>query len=114
MRVFVITERVERGDASFMPEYRRLSAPSIEKYGARYVTSSFNNVVIEGDDMGKTSNLVSILEFESREAAERWYYSEEYQAAMKVRQQGWKLRVMIVDVDSSRQPSATSTVSPGA
>jgi uncharacterized protein (DUF1330 family) len=41
--------------------------------------------------------VVSILEFDSAEDAKRWYYSEDYQQAIKVRNTGSRARFILLD-----------------
>ena len=39
-------------------------------------------------DMKSVSGIVTLIEFESKEAAEKFYFSDEYQAAKSIRDKG--------------------------
>ncbi|MCV7056937.1 DUF1330 domain-containing protein [Mycolicibacterium gilvum] len=75
----IITEDVK--DQAGMAEYAKLAGKTM---GAAKVLA-FGPAVesLEGQWHG---NQTVLLEFESVEAAKEWYYSEEYQAAAKLRQ----------------------------
>ena len=75
----LITEDVKDPDG--MVEYSKLASQTM----ARATLLAFDQKaeVIEGTWHGTQTVL---LEFESEEAAKAWYYSDEYQAAVKLRQ----------------------------
>ncbi len=98
MPAFVIAERTETWDLSVVQEYRRLTAPTVQKHGGIYRTVSFNNQIVEGG-VAPAPDMIAVIEFPSREDAERWYHSPEYAEAIAVRQKGWKNRVMIIDAN---------------
>jgi uncharacterized protein (DUF1330 family) len=95
---YVIAERNEVWDLSVVQEYRRLTAPTVAKHGGLYRTVSFNNQVVEGETAA-VPDMIAVIEFPTREDAERWYRSPEYAEAIAVRQKGWKNRVMIIDAN---------------
>ena len=75
----IITEDIK--DEVGMGEYAKLAMQTM----ATATVLSFGPVVenLEGEWHGTQTVL---LEFESVEAAKEWYYSDEYQAALKLRQ----------------------------
>ncbi|EHI12820.1 DUF1330 domain-containing protein [Mycolicibacterium thermoresistibile] len=75
----VITEDVK--DPAGMAEYGKLAGPTMAN--AKVLAFDQKAEVIEGTWHGTQTVL---LEFESEEAAKAWYYSDEYQAAAKLRQ----------------------------
>lgn len=75
----IITEDVK--DAAGMGEYAKLAGQTMAN--AKILAFDTNAEQIEGDWHGTQTVL---LEFESEEAAKQWYYSDEYQDALKLRQ----------------------------
>jgi len=74
-----ITEDVKDPDG--MAEYAKLASQTMGN--AKILAFDSNAEQIEGQWHGTQTVL---LEFESEEAAKQWYYSDEYQAALKLRQ----------------------------
>ncbi|OBF28544.1 hypothetical protein A5727_25570 [Mycobacterium sp. ACS4331] len=64
-----------------MKEYAKLAMPAMGK--AKIVAVDTKPEVVEGSWHGTQT---VVLEFESVDAAKEWYYSDEYQAAVKLRQ----------------------------
>lgn len=75
----LITEDVK--DPAGMAEYGKLAAQTMA--GSTLLSFDSQPEVIEGVWHG---NQTVLLEFESAEAAREWYYSDAYQAAVKLRQ----------------------------
>jgi len=93
MPAYLIYQRLELWDSSFRETYRTLAEASMRKYGGKYLTVSRNNILLEGHGLPE---VVAILEFPSVEAAQDWYHSEDYQAAVKARNAGSRASFMIV------------------
>jgi uncharacterized protein (DUF1330 family) len=85
-----------------MTGYGPLVAAAIKKYGGRYLARGAKPEVLEG---GPAHNIL-IIEFESVEAAHRWYESPEYAAAHAVRRGNSNLRLIVVD-SFVKDPNAT-------
>jgi uncharacterized protein (DUF1330 family) len=79
---YVISE-VEVRDPALAARYRELAAASIEAYGGRYVVRGAQPDALEGE--WPPARRLVIVEFASREQAERWYRSEEYAQALALR-----------------------------
>ena len=62
-----------------MTGYGAMVMDSVKKYGGRYLARGSRPEVLEG---GPAHNIL-IIEFETPDAARRWYASPEYQAAKK-------------------------------
>lgn len=75
----IITEDIK--DPAGMVEYGKLAMKAMS--GAKIVAVDQKPEVIEGAWHGSQT---VVLEFESVDAAKEWYYSDAYQAAVKVRQ----------------------------
>jgi uncharacterized protein (DUF1330 family) len=69
-------------DPEGLTEYAQQVPGVIERYGGRYLARGQAAEVFEGDWAGKR---LAVLEFESVEAAKRWYESDEYQALAAIR-----------------------------
>jgi uncharacterized protein (DUF1330 family) len=76
-----------------MTGYGPMVVASVAKYGGRYLARGAQPEVLEG---GPAHNIL-IIEFETADAARRWYASPEYQAAKALRQGNSNLRLLLVD-----------------
>lgn len=77
-----IHAEVEITDPAEYENYRPLAAASIAAFGGRYIVRRGEPRVLEG---GKPERLTVVLEFETRERAEEWYRSAQYEEAKKIR-----------------------------
>ncbi len=64
-------------------EYMKLTPAIVEKYGGQFIIRGGDPVVLEGPEI---SDRIVMLKFDSVDAARRMYNSDEYQAAIKVRE----------------------------
>ena len=69
-------------DPEIFDRYRKGAAPTILSNGGKVLVAASKTDVREG---ALAANLVTILEFPSHEAAERWYASPEYEAVHPLR-----------------------------
>ena len=65
----------------------------MKKHGGKYLARSARPQVLEG---GPAHNML-IIEFETADAARRWYASAEYQAAKAIRHGNSNLRLVLVE-----------------
>lgn len=93
MAGYVIVD-VDVHDTEAYGEYRKLVAPTIEKYGGRFVVRAGAHEVMEGDC---TPHRVVVLEFESVARAKEWYGSEEYAPALAIRLKAASSSMIIVE-----------------
>ena len=93
MAGYVIAD-VDVHDTEAYDEYRKLVAPTIEKYGGRFVVRAGAHEVMEGD---WTPNRVIVIEFESVARAKEWYGSEEYAPALAIRLKATTSSLIIVE-----------------
>ena len=70
-------------DSEQYQQYMKLTPAIAEKYGGKFVIRGGEKVILEGPDVPER---IVLLKFDSVEAVERMYNSEEYQAAIKVRE----------------------------
>ena len=70
-----------------------MAAPAIKKYGGKVLARGPGAERHEGD----VSGIVMMIEFESKEVANTFYHSEEYQAAKAVREDCSETYLMIIE-----------------
>jgi len=99
MPAYVIGE-ADIVNADAMKTYGPMVVAAVKKYGGKYLARGARPEVLEG---GPAHNIL-IIEFETADAARRWYASPEYQAAKTVRQGNSNLRLILVD-DFVKPPS---------
>src|SRR6201981_1119032 len=67
---------------------------TIARFGGRVIAGGGKIDLLEGDPMPER---VFIIEFQTADAARRWYQSDDYQEALKVRLSGSHGRVLLID-----------------
>lgn len=82
MPAYVIAD-VQVTDPAAYELYRPLAAASIARFGGRFIVRGGKVELLEG--AAEPQRMV-VIEFADAEAARRWYRSEEYQKALKIRQ----------------------------
>ncbi len=92
MPAYVIVE-TDVSDPERYEQYKAASPGAIAAGGGRFLVRGGELVVLEGD--WQPSRLV-VLEFEDLAAAKRWYESEAYQGAKKLREGAAHLRMVAV------------------
>lgn len=80
-------------DQEKFQEFSGMAGPAIKKYGGKVLARGPVADRIEGD----VSGIVMMIEFESKQAARTFYYSEEYQAAKAVREECSDTDLMIAE-----------------
>ena len=81
MAAYVIVD-IDVADPAGYEEYRTLAPPTIASYGGKFLVRGGKVVTLEGEWSPKR---LIVLEFESAKQAKRWYASQEYTEARKVR-----------------------------
>lgn len=81
MKAFVIAAETPK-DESMFSEYRKAVPATLEAFGGKFIVRGGNLKLLEGE--WPHPRLV-IIEFPSREAAEGWYRSPEYQKIIGLR-----------------------------
>jgi len=64
-------------------QYMKLTPAIVEKYGGTFIIRGGDKVILEGPAVPER---IVLLKFDSIEAVERMYNSDEYQTAIKVRE----------------------------
>ena len=75
--------RIEVKNEDIFKQYPELSEKILAKYHGKYLFRGGKYEVLEGE-WNFTRNVM--LEFESVEQANKWYFSDDYQKALKIRQ----------------------------
>jgi uncharacterized protein (DUF1330 family) len=92
MPAFIISDLTVK-DAAAIEIYRTRAVASIAQHGGRYLMRGGTVERLEGD---WSPNLV-VVEFPDREAAQAWYRSPEYAAALQVRDAALTRNLILID-----------------
>jgi uncharacterized protein (DUF1330 family) len=92
MSAYVIAD-VEAIDPATYPSSPNSAAETISKYGGRYLVRNGRAIVREGEWQ---IHRMLVIEFDSMEAATRWYESPEYAPIKALRVANARSRVVIV------------------
>jgi uncharacterized protein (DUF1330 family) len=93
MPAYVIADVKVTNSAGYEP-YRPLAAASIARFGGRFVVRGGQAELLEG--AGAPERIV-VIEFPDADTARRWYNSDEYQQALKIRQANSTGRLILVE-----------------
>lgn len=85
--------RVDVNDPDRYPDYVSTAKPAFEKYGAKFLVRGGATEDLEGP--GRARNVV--IEFASMEDALACYNSDDYQAAVKIRQAAADSELILVE-----------------
>jgi uncharacterized protein (DUF1330 family) len=88
-----IVANIRVTDQDRFQEFSGMAGPAIKKYGGRVLARGPDADRLEGNVRG----IVMMIEFESKEAADTFYHSEEYQAAKAVREECSDTDFMIIE-----------------
>ena len=80
-------------DPEIFKEFSSVALPLIEKFGGNLLARGPNADRHEG----AVSGIVTLIEFDSKASAEKFYFSEEYQAAKAIRDKGVDTDLMIIE-----------------
>ncbi len=86
--------RAKVTDMAQYAEYMKLTPAIAEKYGAEFLVRGGGKLALEGPEAPER---IVLLKFESVEAARRMYESDEYQAAIKVREGAAEASFIVLD-----------------
>ncbi len=93
MPAYLVIEAVLTDPAAFVP-YTKAVPPLVAKFGGQYISLAGSSEVLEGD-WGATK--VVLHRWPNMQAARDFWYSDEYQEAIKLREGTGTFRVMLVD-----------------
>src|ERR1700751_852670 len=82
MPAYIIAE-LQVTDPTAYDGYRPLAAASIARFGGRFAVRGGKVDLLEG---APEPERIVVIEFPDADTARRWYRSEEYQKALKIRQ----------------------------
>ncbi len=92
MPAYIIADVQVTDPAGYEP-YRPLAAASIARFGGKFVVRGGKADLLEGTPQPER---IVVIEFPDVETARRWYHSEEYQQALKIRQAASHGRLILV------------------
>ena len=93
MAAYVVVD-VQRSDLERAARYSEASGPSVERHGGRFLARGGATLVLEGD--WDPERLV-VIEFESADAAQAWFDSDDYREARAIREDAGTWRMVVVD-----------------
>ena len=76
-----VVGRISVSDPDAYKAYAAAAADAVKLYGGRFLARGGRSEALEGE--ARPRNV--IIEFDSYDAARRYYYSDEYQAAIELR-----------------------------
>ena len=85
MKYYAIA-KMDFTDNDWVADYLKNVTPMVEKVGGRYLARTPSLELIEG--AGPAPQTIVLIEFPSKDAAESFYYSDEYQPYKQSRQSG--------------------------
>jgi uncharacterized protein (DUF1330 family) len=94
MSAYVIASVTEAHDDEALAEYRRRNTAAVEAHGGRFLVRGGAMEVLEG---AWAPLRVVVMEFDDVDAAKRWYESEDYQAAIPIRQGASTTGLIVVE-----------------
>ena len=93
MPAYIIAD-IQVTDPVAYDDYRPLAATSVARFGGRFIVRGGKVHLLEGEPQPER---IVVIEFPDVDTARRWYQSEEYQAALKIRQAASRGRVLLVE-----------------
>jgi len=94
MTAYVLIVVDKEIDSEKMHEYRLGARDSLIKHKGKLLTlPSSKKLAVEGED----AETIIIVEFPTMEAAQGWYYSDDYQVPAKIRQAATVSRGFIIE-----------------
>jgi uncharacterized protein (DUF1330 family) len=93
MAAYIIAE-IQVTDPAAYDEYRPLAAASIARFGGRFLVRGGKLDLLEGETQPER---IVVIEFPDADTARRWYHSDEYQTALKIRHAASRGRVFLVE-----------------
>lgn len=93
MPAYVIND-MEVTDPALLEEYKKLSPPTVARYGGRFLARGGAVQPLEG---GWEPRRVVIIEFDSAALARAWIDSPEYAPARALRQRAARSRMIVVE-----------------
>jgi len=102
MSAYLVVD-VHRTDVERASRYSARSGPSVERHGGRYLARGGPAAILEGD--WDPDRLV-VIEFDSVEAAQDWYDSEDYREIRTMREGAGEWRMVVIEGVAARSRPA--------
>ncbi|TDQ78897.1 uncharacterized protein (DUF1330 family) [Dongia mobilis] len=88
----IVYENID--DPEMFQTYRAQVMPTIEAHGGRFLVRGGAFTVLEGE---MPYSRIAVLEFPSRQAAEDWYHSPDYQRILPYRLKAARCQFVVAD-----------------
>ena len=88
-----LVANIRVNDQEAFKKFSQTAVPLIEQYGGKILARGPHADRHEGN----VSGVVTMLEFESKEAAEKFYFSDNYKGAKAIRDTGCDTDLMIIE-----------------
>ena len=88
-----LVANIRVNDPEVFKKFSQTALPIIQQYGGKILARGPHADRHEGNVAG----VVTMLEFESKEAAETFYFSDDYQAAKAIRDTGCDTDLIIIE-----------------
>ena len=93
MKAYLVAAETVHDEALFA-EYRKQVVATVEAFGGRFIARGGKQTVLEGQWQNPRT---VIIEFPTREAAEAWYKSPDYQKIIDLRLKSTSGNLIILD-----------------
>ena len=93
MSAYIFAE-IDVFDKEQYKAYQEKTPETIKKFGGRFIVRGGNPEILEGQ---LDSKRMVVIEFQDKKAAQKWYYSEEYQSILTIRQSASKGRMFLLE-----------------
>jgi|SRR5579864_928278 len=93
MNYYAIVE-IDITDQAWVADYVKNVTPMLERHGGRYLARTSKIEKLEGER--KRPQIVVLVEFPSKDAAERFYQCEEYRPYLQSRKAGAKNEFLLI------------------
>jgi uncharacterized protein (DUF1330 family) len=94
MPVYVFAKVQNISDHSLYKKYAEENSKIVKKFGGKFLYRNNQRELIEGNQI---DDRLVILEFDTKEDAKNWYYSQEYQQARNIRKEIADASIYILD-----------------
>lgn len=93
MSVYVFIE-INITNPDWLKEYVEKVTPMVEKHGGKYLTKTLKAELVEGE--GDLAQVITLVEFPSKESVLSFYNSKEYQPYITTRKSGSVTKITLI------------------
>ena len=93
MKAYMLVRAVIHDREKFVNGYGAQAAKLVDKFGGKYLVRGGDINILEGKQLGSRN---VVIEFESTDHAEKFYFSKDYQSIIDIRKNNSNGYIMIV------------------